>query len=87
MTVLWQAGQQRVTRESRDRLTELFVASRDAGLDVLVSVGQAKPVGAWRQPAYVRASAPQPIRTPAARDATLAQLNLLYPGIVRRADS
>lgn len=87
MTVLWKAGQQRVTRESRERLTELFVASRDAGLDVLVSTGQAKSVGTWRQPPYVRSSAPQPLRSPAGRDATLARLSVLYPGIVRRSDS
>lgn len=82
---LWNAGQQRVARERQARLAEAFTASRDAGLDVLVTSGQAKPVGTWRQPPYVRAersSAPV-LRTPAARDATLARLAALIPGIVK----
>lgn len=87
--MLWEASHKRVARETRERLTELFVAGRDAGKEVLVSTGQAKPVGAWRQPPYTTARevASQPLRSPAARDAALAGLNLMYPGIVRRLDA
>lgn len=67
-------------------MTELYVAARDAALDVLVSSGQAKPVGAWKQPAYVRASQPPVLRTPASRDAALAKLGAMFPGIVKRSN-
>lgn len=85
--MLWDAGQERIGRERQERLTELFVAARDASLDVLVSTGRAKPVGAWRLPSYARAEASQPIRSPAARDATLAKLGVMFPGMVTRTDS
>jgi hypothetical protein len=84
--MLWNAGQERVARESRERLTELFVAARDAALDVLVSTGQAKAKGSWRLPAYISSDRPSQ-RSPAARDATLAKLSVMFPGMVRRADS
>jgi hypothetical protein len=86
--MLWSEGQKRLVRERRDRLTELFTASRDAALDVLVSTGQAKPKGAWALPSYARrpvGEAPQ--RTPAERDRALAALAVMYPGVVRRTDS
>lgn len=85
--MLWDAGQRRMARESRERRTELFVAFRDAGLDVLVSSGQAKPKGAWRLPPYARPESMQSVRSPAARDITLAKLGMMYPGMVRRTDS
>jgi hypothetical protein len=85
--MLFTEGQKRITRESRDRLTELFVAARDAALDVEVTTGRSKPVGTWRQPSYVRASQPQAVRSPAVRDATLLALSLAYPGMVKRTDS
>lgn len=85
--MLWRAGQERTGREQRARLAELFTAARDAGLDVLVSTGQAKPVGTWHLPAYIRSEAPQPLRSPAIRDAALAKLAAMIPGIVRRGDS
>ena len=88
--MLWDAGQQRIARESRDRLAERVVAARDAGLEVLVATGRAKPVGTWRQPSYIAVKsepAPQPVRSPAVRDMALAQLGLMYPGMVRRGDS
>lgn len=83
---LWDAGQRRTSRESRERRTDLFVASRDAGLDVLVNTGQAKPKGAWTLPPYARAEAAPPVRSPAARDVALAKLAMMYPGMVRRSD-
>jgi hypothetical protein len=85
--MLWDAGQERATREARERLAELFVASRDASLEVLVSTGQAKARGSWHLPTYVSAERTQRRGTPAERDAMLVRLGLLYPGIVRRADS
>ena len=81
--MLWRAGQERVGRESRARLTELFTAARDAAMDVGVTTGQLKPQGTWRLPSYVRAEPRQVLRSPAARDAALAKLGVMFPGIVR----
>jgi hypothetical protein len=88
--MLWHAGQQRITRESRDRLAELFVTARDAGMDVLVSSGQATPKGRWKLPSYIRGEAPRarPVAPPKAdREATLAKLAEMFPDAVRRAAS
>ena len=84
--MLWDAGQRRIAREQRERLAELFTASRDAALDVLVSTGQAKAKGAWRRPHYLTSDA-QPSRSPETRDRALASLALMFPGVVRRGDS
>jgi len=65
-------------------MTELFIAGRDAGLDNLVTTGQVKTRGAWKLPAYVRADAPAPVRSPASRDAALAKLGAMFPGMVKR---
>ncbi len=82
--MLWDAGQQRTGRESRDRLAERFFAARDAALDAMVATGQAKPMnGVWRLPAYARAAAPEPLRSPAERDLALASLGARFPGMVR----
>lgn len=83
--MLWRAGQARVAREGRERLAERFIAGRDAALDVLVSTGQAKPRTTWRLPSYV--DVPEPSRSPAVRDAALAKLGTMIPGLVRRTDS
>ena len=83
--MLWQAGQERVAREGRDRLAELFLAARDAALDVLVSTGQAKPKGTWRLPSYLRSAAPAKKPTAPDRDAMLAKLAGMFPGNVTRA--
>jgi hypothetical protein len=86
--MLWNAGQKRIAREGRDRLAELFVAARDAGMDVLVRSGQAKPKGTWRAPSYIQPD--QAAQRPAAptgladRDAMLAQLGTMFPSSVRR---
>jgi hypothetical protein len=51
--MLWTAGQDRMARERTDRLAELFVAARDADLDVGVSTGRLTARGAWSQPSYL----------------------------------
>jgi len=86
--MLWTAGHERMTRERDDRLAELFVAARDAEMDVGVTTGHLKPVGSWKLPSYiVTTDEPPVIRSPAVRDAALMKLNAMFPGIVRRADS
>jgi hypothetical protein len=84
--MLWDEGQKRLARERRDRLAELFVAARDAELDVMVRTGQAKPRGPWSLPAYAAPPRAEVRRSPADRDRALAALGVMYPGIVRRAD-
>lgn len=83
--MFWEAAQQRLTRARRSRLAEHYRAAYDAAMHVLVSSGQAKPVGGgtWRSPEYIDAQRSAPVRTPAARDRALAQLSVLIPGIVK----
>jgi len=87
--VLWRAGQERESRDQNDRLVEIFVASRDAALDALVATGQVEAKGGWRLPAYARRARSPQERTgsPAERDATLAKLGVMFPGMVKRSDS
>ena len=87
--MLWRAGQERETREQKERLVELFVAGRDAALDALVTTGQVKAKGTWRLPSYARRASDQEPRTgsPAERDATLKKLGIMFPGMVKRGDS
>lgn len=82
--MLWDAAVKREAREQRARLAEHYRAAVDAGLQVLVSGGQAKPVGLWRQPPYIEPAPAEVVRTPAQRDRALAKLALMFPGIVRR---
>lgn len=76
--MLWKVGQQRETREHRERMAAMFVAARDADLDVGVATGRLTPKGAWHQPPY--------IDSPEQRSATtrrgLAQLIADFPGNV-----
>jgi hypothetical protein len=81
--MLWNAGQERLGRERTVRLAESFTVARDAALEVLVATGQAKPVGSWKQPLYIRASRPPVVRSPATRDTALAKLGRMFPGIVK----
>ena len=85
--MLWTAGQERMARERTARLAELFTAARDAAMDVGVSTGRLKPVGKWRQPSYIAEVSVASIRSPGVRDITLAQLGVMFPGMVRRVDS
>jgi hypothetical protein len=78
--MLWDAGQQRVTREGRERLAELYVGVRDGYLAGEVAIGRAKVRGD-ALPAYARG--PELVRDPAARTATLARLAAMFPGAVR----
>ena len=54
LEMLWDEAQKRIARERRARLGEHYRAAVDAGLQVLVSSGRAKRVGAWRTPALPR---------------------------------
>jgi hypothetical protein len=80
--MLWRAGQQREARERRETLADLFVAARDASLEVGVSTGQLKAKGTWHLPSYMDVE--QPVRSPESRDAMLAKLGAMFPGMVRR---
>lgn len=72
--MLWDASQQRVTRESRDRLTELYVGVRDGYVAAEVMVGRVKWTGGDGTPTYARSE-----RAPARG---LAQLMRDFPGNV-----
>jgi hypothetical protein len=67
--MLWDAGQERIARESRWRRAELYEAARDAVLAADIAVGRAKPRGVYRLPAYV-----QPERDPEVARADLRRL-------------
>jgi hypothetical protein len=84
--MLWDAGQERLTRENRGRLVELYTGVRDGYVAANVSLGKAKAKGDIT-PTYARIVRPAPTGTPAERDATLVRLGIMFPGIVRRADS
>jgi hypothetical protein len=51
--MLWDAAQRRLSRESRDRRAELFVAVRDAEIAAEISTGRVKPRGIYRLPSYL----------------------------------
>jgi hypothetical protein len=82
LAMLWDAGQRRMTRESRERLTELYVGVRDGYVAGNVATGKVK---AKRDvtPSYARSPRPAIARSPAVRDAALARLAEAYPGIVK----
>ena len=82
--MMWDEAQARLARERRATLAAHYRAAVDAGLQVIVSAGQAKPRGTWRQPPYIEAVAPDVVRTPASRDRALAKLGVMFPGIVVR---
>ena len=85
--MLWNAGQARIARESRDRLVELYVGVRDGHVASEVSLGRAKWKGGAQAPRYVRGSEEPVERSPEIRDRALAELGAMFPGMVRRADS
>lgn len=84
--MFWDAGQQRMAREGRERLAELYVGVRDGIVAADVATGRATTRGDIR-PSYVRSDAPESLRSPVARDRALAQLAMAFPGMVVRGDS
>lgn len=87
--MLWNAGQARQARESRDRLVELYVGVRDGYVSGNVSLKRARFKGGHQDPPYVRRleAADTVLRSPATRDQELAKLGAMFPGMVRRGDS
>ena len=87
--MLWNAGQARQARESRDRLVELYVGVRDGYVSANVSLNRARFRGGYQVPRYVRRAESDELvlRSPAARDEELAKLGAMFPGMVRRGDS
>ena len=83
--MLWTAGQERLGRESRDRLTELYVTGRDAYIGAQVALGRAKTSGGAFRPGYAGDEAPR--ATVEAQWATLGRISRMFPGAVRRGDS
>ena len=88
--MLWNAGQARQARESRDRLVELYVGVRDGYVSGEVDARAGRKFrGGYQVPRYVkRASGDELVlRSPEARDQELAKLGAMFPGMVRRGDS
>ena len=89
LTMLWDAGQARQARESRDRLVELYVGVRDGYVSGEVRSAGRSSAAATR----CRATSSGPAATSSScarrRRATeeLAKLGAMFPGMVRRGDS
>jgi hypothetical protein len=85
--MLWEAGQIRVHREGRQRLSELYVGIRDGYVAGRVATGAARWSGGGdHTPVYARGDDYQP-QTKGGQRATLARLASMFPGAVRRLDS
>ena len=87
--MLWDAGQARQARESRDRLVELYVGVRDGYVSAEVQLQRTKFRGGYQVPGYVKRASGEELvqRSPEARDRELAKLGAMFPGMVRRGDS
>lgn len=70
--MLWDAGQERIVRENRDRLGELYIGVRDGVLAADVAVGRAKARGDVT-PSYAKPSPEQMRATPKRGLAQLAR--------------
>lgn len=79
--MLWDAGQQRISRESRERLTELYRGARDGYLAAEIAVGRVTARGDPTPP-YARADEVAP-PSAAAQAVTLARLATMFPGSVQ----
>jgi len=79
--MLWMAGQRRVQREGRERLTELYVGVRDGYVAGNVATGKAKPRGSSHVPAYAR---PEADERRALSRRGVAQLARDFPGNTAR---
>ncbi len=85
LEVLWAAGQERIGREQRGRMAELYVGVRDGYVAGNVATGKAKPKGSFQTPAYTRGDTTDtPPQTVQEYRATLARLGQLVPGLVTR---
>lgn len=82
--MLWTAGHERADREQRGRMTELFLAVRDANERSLVPVVQmdVKKMPTYPRPAYLPVVPPQ---TLSQYNAALTKFGKL--GLVRKADA
>jgi hypothetical protein len=86
--MLWDAGQARTSRETRDRMTELYVGVRDGYVAGNVALRRARWKGGGSVPAYVAERPDARVRrSPEIRDRALAKLGAMYPGMVRRGES
>lgn len=87
--MLWNAGQARQARESRERLVELYVGVRDGYLSGEVTLQRARFRGGYQEPRYVKRARGDEgvLRSPEVRDQELAKLGAMFPGMVRRGDS
>ena len=79
--MLWSAGQERIGREIRNRLTELYVGVRDGQIAALVAIGEARASGD-HVPAYVR-SETSSRGSVASQQATLSRLAARFPNNVK----
>jgi hypothetical protein len=78
---LWAAGQKRLDREQRARLSELYVGVRDGYVAGNIATGKAKPKGSFRAPSYTRDTDDSP-QTVQQYRSTLARLGQMVPGLV-----
>lgn len=82
MTLLWRAGQERLFREGRARLGEMYRAVADAVVAADVRVGRVKARGDLT-PWYAKTDAPS--LDAAGQRATFSRLAAMFPGqVVRR---
>lgn len=79
--MLWDAGQERVAREGRERLRELHIGVRDGYVAGEVAIGRARYSGSGK-PGYLGGI--EVVHDPARQDATLARLARMFPGQVGR---
>lgn len=77
--MFWTAGQERITREGRERLASLYAGVRDGYMAAEVAVGRVKWVGGDGTPAYAR---PDPEQRRATAKHGLAQLMADFPSFV-----
>ena len=80
--MLWNAGQERVTRERRERLATLYQAGRDGYIAAQIAMGRAKTKGDPR-PSYIRTEGTPSRGDVGTERATLARLAARFPGHVR----
>lgn len=76
--MLWKAGQDRLVTERRSRMAETYAAVRDGQLAADIAAGRVKTRGDAR-PAYVRDGS---ARNTGSRQATVARLAAMFPGVV-----